>query len=232
MNLVQDIYKKYNTMAENYLENKPSEEKFKRNVAYKLRIQDISRGKPVINEDRFSFLDLDNKNVVRVNIIGSIVDKYESEGEKNFVFLTLDDGSGQIKLKSFGEEAEKLKNTSHGQTVIVIGNLRFFNDEIYISPEIVKEQTPKYLLVRKIETERANTMPISTQSPSGENKETTIKEKVLEMIKNSESNGGIDREKLISSLEENNEKVKEEIQRLLEEGIIFEPLPGKVRWLG
>ena len=128
------------------------EEKFKRNIAYKLRVGYILKGKPIIENERFSFLDLDGKKVVRINLVGSIVDKYESE-EKNYIFLTIDDGSGQIKIKAFGEDSEKLKNVSHGQTIIIIGLLRYFNNEIYISPEIVREQDPKYLLVRKLEVE-------------------------------------------------------------------------------
>ena len=130
------------------------DEQFKRNIAYKFRIGDILSGNPIINNERFSSLELENKRVVRVNVVGSIVDKYESEGEKNYAFLTLDDGSGQIKLKSFEDEIEKVKNISQGQTIIVIGSLRYFNDEIYISPEIIKEQDPKYLVLRKIELEK------------------------------------------------------------------------------
>ena len=56
---------------------------------------------PLIKE---KFLELGDKKIVRVNIIGNIVDKYTSEGEKKYGFFTLDDGSGQIKLKSFVEK--------------------------------------------------------------------------------------------------------------------------------
>tara|TARA_Y100000310_G_scaffold330362_1_gene401864 strand:- start:4104 stop:4763 length:660 start_codon:yes stop_codon:yes gene_type:complete len=218
-----------------------ADEQFKRNIAYKFRIGDILSGKPIINDERFSFLELENKRVVRVNVVGSVVDKYESEGEKNYAFLTLDDGSGQIKLKSFGDEIEKVKNISHGQTIIVIGFLRHFNNEIYISPEIVKEQDPKYLVLRKIELEKQNQEEneisnLSETKNSNETKtfttEKNLKDKIIESIKNSESEGGIDTEKLISSLGESQETINQEIQKLLEEGIIFEPRPGKIRWLG
>tara|TARA_Y100000034_G_C6723003_1_gene319955 strand:- start:85 stop:708 length:624 start_codon:yes stop_codon:yes gene_type:complete len=205
------------------------EEKFKRNIAYKLRIGNILSGKPVINEERFTFLDLNNKKVIRVNLVGSVVDKFENGGEKKYIFLTLDDGSGQIKLKSFGDDIERLKDVSHGQTVIVIGSLRYFNNELYISPEIVKEQTPKYLIVRKIETEK---FKVETPQPNNEGSGREIKEKVLEMIKSSEAEGGIETEQLIAKLNESPEIVKQETQKLLEEGTIFEPRPGKLRWLG
>ena len=128
-----------------------ADEQFKRNIAYKLRIGDILLGKPIMDGERFSFLELGGKKIVRVNVIGNIVDKYESEGERKYIFFTLDDGSGQIKLKCFGDDVDKFKNIIQGQTVLVIGVLRNFNNETYISPEIIKEQDTKYLLIRKLE---------------------------------------------------------------------------------
>ena len=203
------------------------ESKFKRNIAYKIRIEDILNGKPVIENERFSFLESGNKKIIRVNLIGSVVDKYEVDGERKYIFLTLDDGSGQVKLKAFGDDTEKLKNINHGQTIIIIGTLRYFNDEIYIFPEAVKEQDPRYLIVRKLELEK-----ISSERPVPE-KIYEIKDKIIELIKNSENEGGIDTDMLITKLKENSpEMIKEEIQKLLEGGIIFEPHPGKLRWLG
>ena len=202
------------------------ESKFKRNIAYKIRIEDILNGKPVIENERFSFLESGNKKIIRVNLIGSVVDKYEVDGERKYIFLTLDDGSGQVKLKAFGDDTEKLKNINHGQTIIIIGTLRYFNDEIYIFPEAVKEQDPRYLIVRKLELEK-----ISSERPVPE-KIYEIKDKIIELIKNSENEGGIDTDMLITKLKENPQEIKEEIQKLLEGGIIFEPRPGKLRWLG
>ncbi len=59
-----------------------ADEQFKRNIAFKFRIGDLLIGKPVMDGERFSFLELGNKRIIRVNIAGNIVDKYESEGEK------------------------------------------------------------------------------------------------------------------------------------------------------
>lgn len=205
-----------------------AEEQFKRNIAYKLRIGDVLKGNPIIEEERFVFLDLDGKRVVRVNIIGSVVDKYESDGEKKYVFLTLDDGSGQIKAKLFGDDSLKMKNATQGQTVVVIGVLRFFNNEVYISPEIIREQDPRYLLVRKFETEK-NKISGTNIQPNSLN----LRDKIIELIKNSENDGGIDLEKLIIELKGNSsEMINSEIHKLLEEAVIFEPRPGKLRWLG
>src|SRR3989338_11180019 len=166
------------------------EEQFKRNVAYKLRISDLTKGNPVLDAERFSFLDMDGKKIIRVNLVGSIVDKYSSEGEKKFLFLTLDDGSGQVKLKSFGNDSEKFAWISQGQIVAVIGLLRFYNNEIYVSPEIIRELNPKYLLIRKLElkiTQEKN--PTNTRQDN-----LSVKEKIIDLIKSSDSNGGIDLE--------------------------------------
>ena len=201
---------------------------FKRNIAYKLRIGDLLVGKPVAEGDKFIFLELGDRKIIRVNLIGNVIEKYNSSGEKRYSFLTIDDGSGQIKLKSFGDDIEKLENLNQGQTIIVIGTIRQFNNEVYISPEIVKLQEPKYLLVRKLEIEKSAPIIAATPSDKG-----AIRDKILEDIKNSEAEGGIFVDKIIlSHRETSSDIINQEIQRLLEEGIIFEPRPGKIRYLG
>lgn len=201
---------------------------FKRNVAYKLRIGDLLVGKPVIEGDKFIFLELGDRRIVRVNLIGNVIEKYNSTNEKRYSFVTIDDGSGQIKLKSFGDDVDKLENLNQGQTIVVIGVLRSFNNEVYISPEIIKLQDPKYLLIRKIELE--NLVPRIVVSPSDKG---AIRDNILNSIKNSEEEGGVYVDKIIMEHRETSaDIINQEIQKLLEEGIIFEPRPGKVRWLG
>src|SRR3990167_8511070 len=192
-----------------------AEQQFKRHTAYKLRIGDVLVGKPVMNGEKLSFIELGNKKVNRVNVLGNIVEKYESEEREDgrkFLFLTLDDGSGQIKLKVFGDDSEKFKDVYQGQTVVVIGTLRYWNNETYVDPELIKEKDPKYLMLRKLETE---------------------KDKILSLVKSSEENGGVELDRLITELREFSPGIiNQEIQKLLEEGIIFEPRPGKIRYLG
>ena len=205
------------------------DEQFKRNIAFKFKIGDLLLGKPVFDSERFSFLELGSKKIIRVNIIGNIIEKYESEGEKKYMFFTLDDGSGQIKLKCFGDEVVKFKKIIQGQTVLVIGNLRNFNNEIYISHEIIREQNSKYLLVRKLEVEKNE----KQFNPVAREQITAVKDKILGLIKNAEAQGGIEVDSIILSLREvSPEMINQEIKRLLEEGIIFEPRPGRIRWLG
>ncbi len=206
-------------------------DQYKRNIAYKLRIGDILLGKPIFDNDKFLYLELGIKRISRVNVIGNIIDKYESEGDKKYLFLTLDDGSGQIKLKIFGEDSEKFKGVILGETVVIIGVVRNWNNETYVQPEIISEKDPKYLLVRKLELEKSK----KENSKSVKNKKEiiAIKDKLLEKIKNSEADGGIDSERIIIDFKEvSPDTLNEEIKKLLEEGIVFEPRPGRLRYLG
>ncbi len=206
------------------------EQDFKRHIAYKLKVGEILLGKPIMDGDRFSFLEFGNKKVIRTNLVGNIVERYQSESESKYISLTLDDGSGQIRLKIFGDSVEKFKNIVQGQTVLVIGLLRSYNNEVYISPEIIKEIRPEYLLVRKLEKEKDKG---SQPPPIEKTQMTALKDKILEAIKSSEEEGGIEVDKIIMSLKDNSpEIINQGIKKLLEEGIIFEPRPGKVRWLG
>jgi len=205
-------------------------EQFKRNIAFKYRIGSLLGGKPIFDGEKFSFLEIGSKRVVRVNIVGNIVDKYNSEGEKQYSFLTLDDGSGQIKLKSFGDDVEKTKNIEQGATVIIIGLLRNWNEELYISPEIIKQQDPKYLLIRKLEIEKDHK---KNSDPLGKKEIVAVKDKILRAIKNAEEQEGIEIETLTINMPEIAPVIiQQEIQKFLEEGIVFEPRPGKVRYLG
>jgi len=208
----------------------PEEAQFKRNVAYKLKIGDILLGKAVMDGEKFSFLELGNKKIVRVNIIGNIVDKFENEGERKYIFFKLDDGSGQISLKVFGDDISKFKEVTQGLTVLVIGVLRHWNNETYIQPEIIKEQNVKYLQVRKLELGK---MEPQRATPVEKSKIIAIKDSIINLIKEAEEQGGIEKEQLITKLNDvSPDIINQEIKKFLEEGIIFEPRPGKVRYLG
>jgi len=205
------------------------DQQFKRNIAYKLRINDLLIGKPIFDGERFSFLELGDKKIIRVNLIANIVDKYDSEGEKKYCFLTIDDGSGQIKIKAFADDADKLKNNFQGQTILTIGTLRYFNNELYISPEIVKEYPSEYLLIRKLEIEKQR----SKDKPLLEKKQIiAVKDKILEKIKQSEPEGIEIDELIMKTPEASPDIINQEIKKMLEDGIVFEPRPGKLRWLG
>ncbi len=201
-------------------------DQFKRNIAYKLRVGSILSGKPFLENERLKHLELGSTNVVRTNLIANIIEKYIQEGEKKYASLTLDDGYGQIKLKAFGDDVDKLSQFNQGDTILVIGLLRTWNNEIYLTPEIIKKKEPSFLLVRKLEIE--SSMPKSL----ARDQLIALKDKLVQQLKDAEKDGGLDIESLILNLKEPPEIINQEIKKLLEEGIAYEPRPGRLRYLG
>ena len=109
---------------------------------------------------------------------------------------------------------------------MAIGLLRYWNKELYITPEIIKKKDPSFLLVRKLEVE--------AEQPKNLHKEelTALKDKMLAMIKDAEKDNGIEVEKIITELHEHPDVINNEIKKLLEGGVAYEPRPGKLRYLG
>ncbi len=211
----------------------------KREVAYKLKIGDILAGNPIIEKEttdqgvareRFKFLELNNRQIQRTNIVANVIDKFMSEGEKRFATLTIDDASGQIRLKVFGEDTEKFNELNQGDTIIIIGLLRSYNQELYLLPEIIKKVDPRYLLVRKLELEKNQPVQQTAESKA---QSQTLKDEIINLIKTGEEQGGIDTDQLITQLKTfSPDQINSEVKKLLEEGIIYEPRPGRVRHLG
>ena len=209
----------------------------KRETAYKERIIDLQRGNQIFEtvegNQRFKFLELGNKQLVRINLIANIIDKYVSDGERKFASITMDDGSGQIRARVFGEDFHKFDNLSQGDTIVIIGLLRSYNNELYILPEIIRKMDPKYLLIRKLEIDKSFQQFSSSNIPQKKQEIRVLRDEVINLIKASEQREGIDKEELILTIKSTEPKIiSEEIQRLLDEGIIYEPRPGRVRYLG
>jgi len=201
-------------------------DEFKRHTAFKVKIGDIINGNQIVDGEKLRFIEANGKNIARVNLIANVVDKYIQDDEKKFASVTLDDATGQIKLKTFGEEIAKLKQLEQGDTVLAIGLIREWNKEIYINPEIVKKKQPEYLLLRKLETDLDKPKQLDKKEL------TEIKDKIIEIIKREEKNDGVEIKKITEELQAKSETVNQEIRKLLEEGAIYEPRPGKVRYLG
>jgi len=227
----------------------------KREIAHKMRIGDILSGTPIVEEipqeaapnpneeianatqakERFRFLEFKDKRIVRVNIIANIVDMYNSAGDKQYSTLTVDDATGQIRIKAFGDSINLINSLSHGDTILIIGVLRIYGGEVYVSPEIVKKTDSRYLLIRKLEIEgKAKNKEYGKEEiKNKEEKPKTSKEMIIELIKSSGDSSGISTEDIILKINSANpEAINSELIRLIEDGLIYEPRPGRVRWLG
>lgn len=90
----------------------------------------------------------------RAMLVGSIVDQVA--GNNNYASITLDDGTGTIRAKSWGAEANLLDKVSNNILALMIGKIRHYENEIYIQPEIVKPiDDPNILALHKYERQLA-----------------------------------------------------------------------------
>ncbi len=119
---------------------------FQRHVAVKLRIINILEG-VFIQDEQLSYLLHKTQKVFRVNILATVLEK-ESIGA--ITNLVVDDGTGKMNLRLF-EEIPGIEKIEMGTVVLAIGKVRVYNDEKYISPEIIKMISPLWLKVRSME---------------------------------------------------------------------------------
>jgi RPA family protein len=187
-----------------------------RKVAYKLWIKNINEGNPIIEDSKLIGVEVNGTIISRVNIIASVVDKFVGN---NFVILTLDDSTGIIEVRDFEDFLEDIEI---GDTILVIGTLRIWNEKLYILKEIIKKISPLYLVARKLELEKLYNLKRETKK--------TNTQIVLEKIKEiEEREGEVDIEKLYLELDLPKEEIKDILSQLLENMKIYEPRPGIIK---
>lgn len=198
----------------------------KRLVAYKVKISDIL--KEDFLKDGFSagYIKLNEVSVSRVNIVATIVYKFESLGLDSVV---IDDGTGRITLRSF-ENSDLFKKVDVGDVVLVIGKIRVFSNEKYIMPEILKKINDiQWINVRKLEL-RSNIENNSiSQDKVLADKMAIDIEKVYSVIKELDNGDGVSVENIIKNFD--NIEVEIIINKLLASGDVFEIKPGRLKIL-
>ncbi|MGM5487598.1 MAG: hypothetical protein ACQESG_01485 [Nanobdellota archaeon] len=220
----------------------------RRQVAYKVRIQDILDGEFIKQEGwNPSYIQNNGREISRVNIIATIVTVDENQ-------LLVDDGSGRITLRIF-ENQDLFSGIDIGDSILIIGKVREFNDR-YIIPEIIKRiSDARWIEVRKKELEKQPKIPnqapaqkerttkeedlsIAAESQESEARpadtetqesEATPTDAIYNLIKKADTGDGADIDDIIES--SNNPNAEKIINNLLVEGEIFEISPGKIKVL-
>ena len=206
-------------MAEDYQE---------RQVAIKIKIKEINEGKYVTQEGWKPNYLLTNHNqkVSRVNLMGIVLNK---EVNQNTLNLLLDDSSGNITIRFF-EKMKNLDTINIGDTILLVGKIRIFNEEKYITPEIIKKVDKNWLKLRRLELNQnqATTQIVEEEKPVEEEPE-DVNKKIIEIIKELDKGDGV----LIEEVKEktNLSDVDDIIEKMLKEGEIFNNLPGKIKVL-
>jgi len=200
----------------------------KRFVAYKLRICDILDSSFIKDASSAGYITINGVNISRVNIIATIV--YKSE-DTSYVNAVIDDGSGRIPLRSF-ESQNTLSKTDVGDIVLVIGKIREFNEEKYIVYEILKKMdNMSWINVRKFELINKKTVndEIKLNGKDSAQQHTDFYEKIYSMIKKLDAGDGVSADEIVKSFD--NSATEKILNKLLEDGNIFEVKPGKLKVL-
>ena len=201
----------------------------KRQVAYKVKIADLLRGNFIKDDVSAGHLNLGNLNVSRINIIAAIV--YKPNQEKN-ISCIIDDGTDKMLLRSF-ENSDIFSKVDVGDIVLVVGKIREYNNERYIIPEIIKKLDNQiWMTLRKLEFKDYNI----DKKPEIKNKNSIIEEilpsefnMVYSLIKNHDQGEGAIIDDVIQNSK--NKNTEEIINKLLENGDIFEIKPGRLKVL-
>jgi len=232
--------------------------------AKKVRIKDVLNGKffygdkesliPSYLVTRYGI------KVGRVNLIGTIVDKFINDKE-NYLFFIIDDGTGEIRVKFFNESAKRNKSFEIGDLVLIIGKIREYLGEIYINGEIIRKiDDPNFETLRKLELARIiiqqkkliKEMKSMRERMSEEEFEKYLKSKGIEkevadvmlnyseteedykqrliyLISELDDGEGVEIDKILEISKIPPEIIESSISKLLDEGYIYEPSPGKFK---
>ena len=157
-----------------------------RAIAAKLSIREITEGSLISREDgRIVGVETYLGQISRVNVIATVVDRFEatspsdSEAGRGFATITIDDGTGALRVKMWGETTQQLAEIQVGDLVLVIGRVRSFQNETYLNGEVIRRlDDPNWETVRLLELTHSRVTPRMLKeqiesSPAGPAKEET-----------------------------------------------------------
>lgn len=212
-----------------------------RKTAYKVWLSDLHNNEFIKKEGEWEsdYVKINGKEISRVNIITSVIQKYEND-DSNYASLTVEDGSDTIRVKIWGEDIKLIKNIEVGDLILLIGRVRNYNEEIYINPELIKKvDNPNWFLVRKLELLKEygepekktgiNQLNFERNEEINPDNSYIKRQNILNVIERSSSEEGVDKEKIILESNCNKEEADRIIEELLKEGQIYEIKPGRIR---
>jgi RPA family protein len=114
-------------------------------TAVKLRIQDLVEGTFDGKAVHTLFGD-----VSEARIVGTLIDIFVTDDE-SYTSLTVDDGTETIRLKAWRNDVKKLKKFSKGDIIDVVGKVREYNEEIYLTPALISKVSPNKWVLWELE---------------------------------------------------------------------------------
>ena len=125
-------------------------QQFKRQTAKKVRIADLTSGKFEERGEQKILITAYGEEISRIRILATVVSKFVSD-DKEFASATLDDCTDTIRVKGW-KDTKNLQGLTIGDIVDLIGKVREYNGETYLTTEIVQKiDDPNLELLRKLE---------------------------------------------------------------------------------
>jgi RPA family protein len=235
--------------------------KIRRMTANKVGISEIVGGKfyPGSREDmKPSYVVSDfGEKLSRVNVVATVTDKFISD-DRNYASITIDDGSGAIQAKVFGDDVKIIENVGIGRLAVVIGKVKEYNDEVYINAESIRTADVNYENLRKAEIldrliarkdfvnkirqmadqmdesevlEYVKNIGLDKEQLQAilERKEVDYKPKMLELIESMDDGEGTEIGKIFEISKLPDHIIERTIDELLNAGEIYEPIVGKLK---
>jgi len=205
----------------------------KRQTAYCVWIRDIHGTKQQIDAATgLPYIPVQDKHVVRVNVLGSVIDSSCSDAYGNVV---IDDGSAQIRLKVWGDDLHLLQPIQVGNLVLVIGRIAEYNGERYLRPEVVRSIDYDWALLRRLQLVKEYGVPAREEKFVVADEVRPVPEVepslnargiIMETIEKLEE---VSEEQLIEACKMAKDKVTTALYDLLKEGEVFSPKKGFYR---
>jgi RPA family protein len=229
-------------------------------AAKKVRIHDIVGSKYFAgNKDEMKadyVVTQFGEKMSKVNFIGTVVDKFESE-DGTYAAVTVDDGSGLVRAKVF-KNTDMVKDVQSGDAVLVIGKIKEYQGEVYVNLEIVKKVEPNYETKHKAEVLRnlieqkkvadeirkmtgslseeelknyAQTYGLDGESLNAITSSNQIdyKPMILEILQQLDKGEGVEVNKIFEAVKLPENVVENALTELLDDGFLYEPQAGRLK---
>src|SRR3989338_7394677 len=225
-----------------------------RQIAVKIHIAYLISGTYIqeVEQNPNYLQTIHNQKIYRLNVIAIIIQKEILGTITNFL---MEDSTGTIVARFF-EENKYLERFKVGDVVLVVGKVRTYNQEKYISPEIIKKVSPLWLKMRlkelklpsveenkELKIDKGNQIQqkrqqpiISTVQQDKLQEEDVVEDniilpyqKITQLIQDLDVGEGVRIEEIMEkSPLQNTEEI---IETMLKNGDIFQNSPGKVKVL-
>ena len=195
-----------------------------RQVSRKLWIRELLDGEFIQTADQ-NLLRTTRGDAARINILGIVIAREELPVSS----VTIDDGSGQIAVRSFDQKLVY----PVGTIVQIIGRPRSYQGNPYVAAEAVCAMNEGWLLFRKkelgeVQQTAAQVREVASQTSVPGSSENRAEKILRSIVENDPGDGAPVEIVIVKSGVANAEEI---IEQLLLTGDIFELRPGKVKVL-